>query len=196
MLRSTSPVDMKLRLDQDYESDEEAKQAEAEAQAQPQATNAPRKAKKITSEVLAGQLLRALTESQSTTQQIMNDKLEFTTLVQGLGKTELNAPHLSKFTKDTWVKFVELYDIYHQKGRDSMVERIVPTSLGYAAYLCKMTTDELRGTSNEELSVIMNKKFAVDNATGHKKILQSFAMTKCAIQGFHDKMWRLTLMTL
>ena len=159
-------------------------QAEAEAQAQPQATNAPRKAKKITSEVLAGQLLRALTESQSTTQQIMNDKLEFTTLVQGLGKTELNAPHLSKFTKDTWVKFVELYDIYHQKGRDSMVELIVPSSLGYAAYLCKMTKEELRGTSNEEFSEIMNKKFAVDNATGHKKILQSFAMTKCAIQGF------------
>ena len=45
MLRSTSPVDMKSRLDQDYESDEEAKIAEAEAQAQSQATNAPRKAK-------------------------------------------------------------------------------------------------------------------------------------------------------
>ena len=74
MLRSTSPVDMKSRLDQDYESDEEAKIAEAEAQAQPQATNATKKAKKITSEVLAGQLLRALTESQSTSQQILSDK--------------------------------------------------------------------------------------------------------------------------
>ena len=30
----------------------------------------------------------------------------------------------------------------------------------------------------------MSKKFAVDNATGHKKILQSFAMSKCTIQGF------------
>ena len=49
MLRSTSPVDMKSRLDQDYESDDEAKQAEAEAQAQQQATGAPRKAKKVTS---------------------------------------------------------------------------------------------------------------------------------------------------
>ena len=136
MLRSTSPVDMKSRLDQDYESDEEAKQAEAEAQAQPQATNAPRKAKKITSEVLAGQLLRALTESQSTSQQIMNDKLEFTSLVQGLGKTELNSPKLSKFTKDTWVKFVELYDIYHLKGRDSMVELIVqPRSATLLTYV-------------------------------------------------------------
>ena len=96
MLRSTSPVDMKSRLDQDYESDEEAKIAEAEAQAQQQATNSPRKAKKITSEVLTSQLLRALTESQSTSRQIMNDKLEFTSLVQGLGKTELNAPKLSK----------------------------------------------------------------------------------------------------
>ena len=47
-----------------------------------------------------------------------------------------------------------------------------------------MTKDELRGTSDEEFTEIMNKKFAVDNATGHKKILQSFAMTKCAIQGF------------
>ena len=91
MLRSTSPVDTKSRLDQDYESHEEAKQAEAEAQAQPQATNAPSKAKKITSEVLTSQLLRALTESQSTSQQITNDKLEFTTLVQGLGK--LNSMH-------------------------------------------------------------------------------------------------------
>ena len=168
MLRSTSPVDMKARLDQDYESDEKAKQAAAEAQAEPQATIATKKAKKYTSDVLATQLMRALTESQSTSQQIMSDKLEFTTLVQGLGKTELNAPHLSKFTKDTWVKFVELYDIYHQKGRDSMVELIVPSSLGYAAVLCKMTKDELKGTSNEEFSEIMNKKFAVDNATGHK----------------------------
>ena len=68
MLRSTSPVDTKSRLDQDYESDEEAKQAEAEAQAQPQVTNASRKAEKITSEVLTSQLLRTLTECQSTSQ--------------------------------------------------------------------------------------------------------------------------------
>ena len=73
----------------------------------------------------------------------MNDKFEFTTLVKGLGKNELNAPHLSKFTKDTWVKFILLYDIYHQKGRDSMVELIVPSSLGYAAFLCKMSKDQL-----------------------------------------------------
>ena len=50
MLRSTSSVDMKARLDQEYESDEEAKLAEAEAQAQPQATIATKKAKKYTSE--------------------------------------------------------------------------------------------------------------------------------------------------
>ena len=122
MLRSTSPVDMKPRLDQDYESDDEAKQAEAEAQAQPQATNAPRKAKKVTAEVLAAQLLRALTESQSTSQQIIQDKLEITTLVQGLSKTETNAPKLKKITKEDIIKFVDLYDVYVQdNGRDSMV---------------------------------------------------------------------------
>ena len=94
MLRSKSPADLKSRFDQDYESDEEAKLAEAEAQAPSQATHAPRKAKKNTSDALAAQLLHALTESQTTAQRILNDKLEITTLVQGLGKTELNAPKL------------------------------------------------------------------------------------------------------
>ena len=42
MLRSTSPVDTKALLEQDYDSEEEAKIAEAEAQALSQATNAPR----------------------------------------------------------------------------------------------------------------------------------------------------------
>ena len=35
--------------------------------------------------------------------------------------------------------------------------------------------------SDEKFIEIVNKKFAVDNATGHDQILQSFAMTKCAI---------------
>ena len=39
-------------------------------------------------------------------------------------------------------------------------------------------------TSNAEFIETMNKKLALDNATCHKKILQSFAMTKCVIQGF------------
>ena len=100
-------------------------------------------------------------------------------------KTELNAPKLRKLTRDDWVKFAELYDVYHHSdGRDSMVELIAPTSLGYAAFLCKMNKETLLTTSDEEFSEIMNKKFAVDNATGHKKILQSFAMSKCTIQGF------------
>ena len=164
MLRSTSPVEMKSRLDQDYESDDEAKQAEAEAQAQQQATGAPRKAKKVTSEVLAAQLLRALTESQSTSQQIIQDKLEITTLVQGLSKTETNAPKLKKFTIEDIIKFVDLYD---DSGRDSMMELIVPTSVGYAAVLCKMSKEQLKGLSNGDFIDIMYKKFSVDNATGH-----------------------------
>ena len=196
MLRNTSPVDLKSRLDQDYESDEEAMQAEAEAQAQQQATGAPRKAKKVTSEVLAAQLLRALTESQSTSQQIIQDKLKITTLVQGLSKTETNAPKLKKFTKEDIIRFVDLYDVFVQaNGRDSMVELIVPTSVGYAAVLCKMSKEQIKGLSNEDFIEFMYKKFSVDNATGHKKVLQSFAMTKCTIQGFYDRMWRLTLMT-
>ena len=50
MLRSTSPVDMKSRIEQDFDSDGEAKIAEAETQAQPQATNAPKKSEKTTSD--------------------------------------------------------------------------------------------------------------------------------------------------
>ena len=156
MLRSTSPVDLKSRLDQDYESDEEAKQVEAEAQAQQQATGAPRKAKKVTSEVLAAQLLRALTESQSTSQQIIQDKLEITTLVQGLSKNETNAPKLKKLTKEDIIEFVDLYDVYVQaNGRDSMVELIAPTLVGYAAVLCKMSKEKLKGLLNEDFIDIM-----------------------------------------
>ena len=65
-----------------------------------------------------------------------------------------------------------------------MTKLIAPTSLAYAAFLCKMGKDQLIMTPDEEFIEIMNKKFAVDNATGHKQILQSFAMTKCAMQGF------------
>ena len=106
MSRSTSPAQMKSRLDQEHESDEEAKAAAAWAQAQPQATKASKKAKTTTTDVLAAQLLQALSESQATAQQIIQDKLEITTLVQGLGKTETNAPKLKKFTEEDIFKFV------------------------------------------------------------------------------------------
>ena len=39
MSRNTSPVQMRSRLDQEYETDDEAKAAAAEAQALPLATN-------------------------------------------------------------------------------------------------------------------------------------------------------------
>ena len=177
MSRSLSPP-RKASLDHDYDSDVESKAATAWAQALPLATTAPKKAKKTATEVFAKELLQALTESQATAQQILKDKLEITTLVQGLGKTELNAPKLRKLTKEDIVKFVDLYEVYvAADGRDRMVELIAPSSLGYAAFLCKMTKDQLKMTSDEEFIELMNKKFAVDNATGHKKILQSYSTT-------------------
>ena len=128
---------MRSRFDREYETDEEAKAAAAEAQAQPLARNAPRKVKKTTSDVLAAQLLQALTKSQATAQQIIQDKLEITTMVQGLSKTEANAPKLKKFTEEVIVRFVNLYDVYTQdNGRERMVDLIAPTSFGYAAFLC------------------------------------------------------------
>ena len=89
MSRNTSSVQIKSRLDQEFENDEGAQAAAAEAQALPQATNAPRKAKKTTSDVLAAQLLQVLSESQATSQQILQDKLDITTLVQGWGRPKL-----------------------------------------------------------------------------------------------------------
>ena len=69
-------------------------------------------------------------------------------------------------------------------GRDTIVELITPPLLGYAAFLCKMSNDQPLMTSDSEFIEIVNKKSAVDNATRHETILQSFAMTKCVIQGF------------
>ena len=148
MSRSPSPP-RKAALDHDYDSDEEPLLATAWAHAQPQATIAPKKAKKTATEVFAKELLQALTESQATAQQILKDKMEITTLVQGLGKTELNAPKLRKLTKEDFIKFVDLYEVYvASDGRDRMVELITPSSLGYAAFLCKMTKDPLKMTSD------------------------------------------------
>ena len=45
------------------------------AHAQPLATNVPEKVKKTASDVLAAQLLQALSESQATAQQIIQDML-------------------------------------------------------------------------------------------------------------------------
>ena len=47
-----------------------------------------------------------------------------------------------------------------------------------------MTKDQLKMTSDADFIEIMNKKLSMENAAGHKKTLQSVAMTKCAIQGF------------
>ena len=92
---------------------------------------------KTASDVLAAQLLQALSESQSTAQQIIQDKLEITTLVQGLSKIKTNAPKLKKLTKEDIIEFVDLYDVYTQdNGRERMVDLIAPTSFGYAAFLC------------------------------------------------------------
>ena len=145
--QGTSHADMKSRLDQDYDPDVDAKAAAAQAQAHPQTTTVPKKAKKTTSDLFAAQLLQALTESQATAQQILHDKLEITTLVQGSGKTEINESKLKKFTKEDYIKFSELYDVYIQNdGRDSVVVLIPPTSLGYAAFLCKFSKDQLLQT--------------------------------------------------
>ena len=57
--------------------------------------------------------------------QILQDKLAITTLVQDWGKTELNAPKLKKLTKEDFIKFVKLCEVYVQSdGRDTMVELI------------------------------------------------------------------------
>ena len=80
---------------------------------------------------------------------------------------------------------MDLYEVYAQdNGRDRMVDLIASSSFGYAAFLCKMTKDQLKMTSDAEFIEIMNNKFSMDNATGNRKILQFFAMTKCAVQGF------------
>ena len=95
--------------------------------------------------MLAKELLQALTESQATAQQILKDKLEITTLVQGLGKTELNAPKLKKLTKEDFIKFVDLYEVHvASDGRDRMVELIAPSALGYAAFLRNKTRSSSR----------------------------------------------------
>ena len=80
---------------------------------------------------------------------------------------------------------MELYKVYVQDDcRDRMVELIALTSLGYAAFLCYWSEVQLLMTLVEDFIEIVNKKFAVENATGHMIILQSFAMAKCSIQGF------------
>ena len=90
--------------------------------------------------MLAAQLLQALSDSQSTVQQIIQDKLEIMTLVHGSSKTETIAPKLKKLTKENIIKFVDLYDVYTQdSGRERMVDLIAPTSFGYVAFLCKIT---------------------------------------------------------
>ena len=69
--------------------------------------------------------------------QIIQDKLEITTLVQGLGMSETNAPKLMKFTEED-IKFVDLYEVCVQDdGRDRMVDLIAPTSFGYAVSYVK-----------------------------------------------------------
>ena len=82
--------------------------------------------------------------------------LEITTMVQGFGKTEINAPKLKTFIKKDTIKFVGLYEVYVQDdGLDSMVDLLAPTSLGYTAFLCKMTKDQLKMTSDADFVEIM-----------------------------------------
>ena len=184
---TSPPLKMsKSRLDSDYDSNEdEAKAAEIGETAPAQATKVPKKAKKTTSDSLIEQLVQTLTANQSHTQQILQERVELTDLVQGLGKTEVDAPKLKKLTKDSFIKFVELYDGYYQaRGRERMVERIDPTSRGYAAKICKTDINSLLLMDNEEFRELMSKKFGVDNATGHKQTLQSLAMKKCELDGF------------
>ena len=108
---------------QEFQTDEEANAAAAEMQAQSLATKAPKKVKKTASDVLAAQLLQALSESQSTAQKLIQDKLEITTLVQGLSKTKTNAQKIQKLTKEDLIRFVDLYDVYTQdNGRARMVD--------------------------------------------------------------------------
>ena len=110
--------------------------------------------------------------------------MELTELVQGLGKTEVNAPKLKKLTKESFIKFVELYDGYIQsQGREPMVKLIAVTTRGYAAKICKTYTQNLLLMDNDEFKEFMSKKFGVDNATGHKQSLQSLAMKKCELIG-------------
>ena len=130
----------KAHLDVEDDSDEEVRTAAAiEEAAQAITSKAPRKAKKTTtSDSLIEQLVRTLTANQSHTQQILQERVELTELVQGLGKTEVNAPKLKKLTKESFIKFVELYDGYNQsQGREPMVNLIAVTTRGYAAKICK-----------------------------------------------------------
>ena len=54
--------------------------------------------------------------------------------------TKLNAQELNKLTEVDFIQFVEPYKVYVQSdGRDRMVELIAPTSLGHAAFLCKLS---------------------------------------------------------
>ena len=70
--------------------------------------------------------------------------MEIAELIQGLGKIELNAPKLKKFTKEDWKKIVELFDVYFQSNvLDRMVELIAPSSLSFTALLCRLSKDQL-----------------------------------------------------
>ena len=98
----SSPVSKmpKAHLDVEDDSDEEARTAAANEEAAQAATSkAPRKAKKTTSDSLIEQLVRTLTANQSHTQQILQERVELTELVQGLGKREVDAPKFKKLTK-------------------------------------------------------------------------------------------------
>ena len=111
MISSTLSKIPKSRVDSEYGSEEEPKAAAVNEEAAHAATSkAPRKAKKTTSDSLIEQLVQTLTANQSHTQQSRPERLELTELVQGLGKTEDNAPKLKKLTKESNIKFVDFYD--------------------------------------------------------------------------------------
>ena len=143
-------------------------------------TNTTRKLKKR--DKLAEQLLQMLADNQ---QHQQSSQLQLTTLVKHLGKVEINAPKLKKITREAWIKFVELYDIYRQAdGGENMVKHIFPTSMAFAAYTCKLDQNVLLMTSDAEFRDIMNKHFKIDTATGAKTKLQSLAMKKCEPSGY------------
>ena len=92
-------------------------------------TKTTRKLKKR--DKLAEQLLQILADNQ---QHKQSSQLQLTTLVKHLGKVEINAPKLKKITREAWMKFVELYDIYRQAdGGENLVKHIFPTSMAFAA---------------------------------------------------------------
>ena len=103
--------------------------------------------------------------------------------------TEINASKFKKLIEENLIKFLVLYDVYRQNNdRDRMTKLIAPTSLAYSAFVCKRRSYKLLVIPEEEFTEITNKKFAVDNTTGHAQILQSLAMKQFAMQGFsrHD----------